>query len=417
MVGPPLGGFITTYFDWRWIFFINIPIGILGIVLVDALHSGTSRKTERPPLDVVGFVLSGVGLAALMLGLRDRRAPSPADRGLRRLRRRRDASRSSPMSCHARRTPHPLAAARPPEDPDLPGERYRRLAVPYRHRRDPVPAAADAADRLRPEPAAVRAPHLRRGGRRAVHEDAREAHPADASASARVLTVNAVIAAAFIAANGFFTPATPHWLIMMVLLVGGCFRSLQFTSLNAIAYADVSSRDMSYATSLSSVAQQLSLSIGVALGAGGARGGERRPRRGRARGRRFLARFLVVGGDLEPLRLHLRPARAERRRRDVRSRSRAREARRRFRVKGGPRAEAVLVRPCLRVRERAMDQRIIDLYDRYTHGGMNRRAFLDRLAAHRRQHRRRNRAAAAARRTTTPRPRPSRRAIRASSPR
>ena len=53
----------------------------------------------------------------------------------------------------------------------------------------------------------------------------------------------------------------------MVLLVGGCFRSLQFTALNAIAYADVSTREMSHATSLTSVAQQLALSIGVALGA------------------------------------------------------------------------------------------------------------------------------------------------------
>jgi hypothetical protein len=52
-----------------------------------------------------------------------------------------------------------------------------------------------------------------------------------------------------------------------VLFVGGCFRSLQFTSLNAIAYADVTNRDMSHATALSSVAQQLSLSVGVALGA------------------------------------------------------------------------------------------------------------------------------------------------------
>ena len=83
----------------------------------------------------------------------------------------------------------------------------------------------------------------------------------------RLLTVNAVIGAFFVAANGFFTPETPHWLIMIVLLVGGCFRSLQFTSLNAIGYADVSNREMSYATSLSSALQQLSLSIGVAVGA------------------------------------------------------------------------------------------------------------------------------------------------------
>jgi len=82
-----------------------------------------------------------------------------------------------------------------------------------------------------------------------------------------LLTVNAVVGALFVATNGFFTPATPYWLIMLLLFIGGWFRSLQFTSLNAIAYADVSNRDMSSATSLSGVAQQLALSIGVALGA------------------------------------------------------------------------------------------------------------------------------------------------------
>jgi predicted MFS family arabinose efflux permease len=83
----------------------------------------------------------------------------------------------------------------------------------------------------------------------------------------RLLTINAFIGAAFVAANGFFTPETPHWLIMIFLLVGGCFRSLQFTSLNAIGYAEISNREMSYATSLGSALQQVSLSIGVAFGA------------------------------------------------------------------------------------------------------------------------------------------------------
>ncbi len=83
----------------------------------------------------------------------------------------------------------------------------------------------------------------------------------------RLLTVNAFLGAAFIAANGFFTPITPYWLILSILFVGGCFRSLQFTSLNAIGYADISNREMSYATSLSGVAQQLALSVGVAFGA------------------------------------------------------------------------------------------------------------------------------------------------------
>jgi hypothetical protein len=82
-----------------------------------------------------------------------------------------------------------------------------------------------------------------------------------------VLTVNAFVAAAFLASHGLFGPGTPYAVIMTVLFVGGCFRSLEFTALNAIAFADVSTRNMSHATSLSSVAQQLSLSVGVALGA------------------------------------------------------------------------------------------------------------------------------------------------------
>ena len=68
VIGPPLGGFITTYLHWRWIFFINIPIGILGVVLPRST-SRTSRRRHTPPLDLRGFLLSGVGLAALMLGL------------------------------------------------------------------------------------------------------------------------------------------------------------------------------------------------------------------------------------------------------------------------------------------------------------------------------------------------------------
>ena len=68
VAGPPVGGFITTYFDWRWIFLINIPIGIVGIVLA-TIYFENVREPDPPPLDFLGFVLLGFGLAALMLGL------------------------------------------------------------------------------------------------------------------------------------------------------------------------------------------------------------------------------------------------------------------------------------------------------------------------------------------------------------
>jgi hypothetical protein len=79
-------------------------------------------------------------------------------------------------------------------------------------------------------------------------------------------TAGALIGSAFIAAHGLFTDTTPFWLMMVVLLLGGCFRSLQFTFINAIGYADLASKELGSATSILGVTQQLSLSIGVALG-------------------------------------------------------------------------------------------------------------------------------------------------------
>ena len=67
VMGPPLGGFIVTYASWRWIFFINIPIGILGIMLVNLLV-GDLKETGRRPFDRSGFLLTGIGLATLAFG-------------------------------------------------------------------------------------------------------------------------------------------------------------------------------------------------------------------------------------------------------------------------------------------------------------------------------------------------------------
>lgn len=82
-----------------------------------------------------------------------------------------------------------------------------------------------------------------------------------------VLVVNALVSAAFLAACATFTQATPVATMVALLLVGGFFRSLQFTCINAIAYADVQTARMSRATALVSVAQQLAISAGVAFGA------------------------------------------------------------------------------------------------------------------------------------------------------
>jgi EmrB/QacA subfamily drug resistance transporter len=67
ILGPPVGGLIVTYLDWRWIFYINVPIGVLGLALTRVFIQNT-RSTTRQPFDLSGFALSGVSLACLLFG-------------------------------------------------------------------------------------------------------------------------------------------------------------------------------------------------------------------------------------------------------------------------------------------------------------------------------------------------------------
>src|SRR5215213_9340371 len=292
IIGPPLGGFITEFAHWRWIFFINIPIGILGIVLA-TIFVPNIREDDTPPLDFIGFLLTGVGFSLLMLGFStsgQHLIPAQISLGCTVI----GAISLILYVFHARRTPYPVLQLNLLKVPTfrasvLGGSLFRIGigAIPFL-----LPLMLQVGFGLNPLQSGLLTFVSAAG---ALFMKALAARILRTFGFRAVLTVNAFIAAAFIAASGLFTPGTPHWIIMMVLLVGGCFRSLQFTSLNAIAYADVSSRDMSHATSLTSVAQQLALSIGVALGAAvleavsGARGGTEL-----AAGD-FWPAFLVVG--------------------------------------------------------------------------------------------------------------------------
>jgi Na+/melibiose symporter-like transporter len=82
----------------------------------------------------------------------------------------------------------------------------------------------------------------------------------------RVLIWNGLAASAMLCAFGLFRPDTSHFFIIATLLVSGCFRSLQFTSMNAISYAEVDAPRMGQASSLAGMVQQLSLSMGIAIG-------------------------------------------------------------------------------------------------------------------------------------------------------
>jgi len=264
LFGPPLGGFITTYAAWQFIFLINVPIGLVGILLVTRYIEDV-RAEVLDPIDLPGLVLSGMAVAGLAFGLSIAGfdiLPWPAVSALLTG----GAVAALAYFMHAQRVAAPALdfslMALPTFRASVIGGSIFRIGVgampfllpllmqlgfgltPFQSGLVTFAGAIGAAS---VKPVAVRI--VRRFGFRPL------------------LSVNAVISSAFIAACALFAPGVPFAIIIAVLIVGGFFRSLEFTCINTIGYADVEPQRMSRATTLSSVAQQVSLSTGVALGA------------------------------------------------------------------------------------------------------------------------------------------------------
>ena len=264
VIGPALGGAITLYFHWRWIFIINVPIGLLGLVLV-LRHIPNLVEPTVPPFDWRGFALCGIGLSVLMLGLSalgGHLLPTAVTVG--------SIVAGAVILLvyvgHARRTPHPSLDLRMFRVPTFfngvaAGSLFRigvgatpfllPLLLQLGFGLDPLQSGlltcATAVGAMFMKTLTVRI--LKRWGFRGV------------------LTVNALLAAASVAACAFFTAATPHVVIVLVLLMSGCLRSLQFTALQALSFADATRENMSQATSIASMAQRLAQSLGIAVGA------------------------------------------------------------------------------------------------------------------------------------------------------
>ncbi|WP_295846605.1 MFS transporter [Tardiphaga sp.] len=264
VIGPPLGGFITTYFSWHWIFLINIPIGCLGIFL--ALRFIDPIRSDNPErFDLWGLILAGIGLGGIAFGA------SVAGLGL---------------------LPWPVVAA-------LIGVGTLSMTMYVRHaRRTASPVLDFSLMRLQTLRAAIIGGFLFRLGIGALPfllplmlqvgfglSPFRSGLITFGSAvgamgmktlAARILrtfgfrnvmTVNAIASSVFLAVCALFTVTTPLTLMLVILVVGGFFRSLEFTAINTVAYAEVEPAQMSRATTLVSVNQQLSISAGVAVGA------------------------------------------------------------------------------------------------------------------------------------------------------
>jgi MFS family permease len=264
VLGPPVGGFITTYFSWHWIFVINIPIGLIGILLASK-YIPDIRGDERVPFDYLGFVLAGVGIGGLAFGtttiglgyLPINLVLAMIAVGL---------FSTVAYVWHSRRTPNPLLDlslfALPTFRASVTGGFMFRVgvgALPFL-----MPLLLQLGFNMTPFQSGLITFSTAVG--------AMSMKAVVPSILARfgfrsTLIVNALISSAFLAACAAFTPATPVVVIMAVLVVGGFFRSLEFTCINTIAYADIDRPRMSRATSLVSVAQQLSVASGVAVGA------------------------------------------------------------------------------------------------------------------------------------------------------
>lgn len=264
LFGPPLGGFIVTYASWRWIFFINVPIGVFGFLLVSR-YIREAPMPRPPPLDLRGWLLVGSGLAATMFSFESMGkqvlpaayVAALAGAGVTLL---------GLYVLHTRHRARPILDLRllglPTYGIALAGGSLFRMGTGAYTLLMPLMLQlgfgltalssglitfASAAGALLMKTSAPRI--VRRFGFR------------------RLLVGNALVCSGFLLLCGLFRADTPHALIWVALLCMGFFRSLQFTCVNTMSYSDISESRMSQATSFSSTAQQLSLSVGVGVAA------------------------------------------------------------------------------------------------------------------------------------------------------
>lgn len=262
VIAPPLGGFIATHASWHWIFFLNVPLGALAFILALRLIPVLPPEPARR-FDWAGFVLCGLGVFALLSGL-DLLAAHPDAAGLGLL----AAGGVLLMAAlrHFRLATSPMLDLSPMRIPTfraaMLGGSVSRMAI------GSLPFLLPLMFQLGFGLDAFRAgalllvvfvgnvgmklvttPILRRFGYRPI------------------MLVNGVLAAASLAACALIGPDTPLAVVVAILLVSGMTRSMQFTSLGTLAFADVPDRQMADANGLFNVVSQVGMAAGITLGA------------------------------------------------------------------------------------------------------------------------------------------------------
>lgn len=263
--GPPIGGFLVTYAAWEWIFLMNLPIGLLGLYMTLRFIPSSANEIIRKPLDLLGFVLSAICLATLVAAFEF------------------IASQTIPgiwvglmvavgLGCgylyreHARRHPNPIIDLRLLDIPTFRASilggnlcRFTVSATPFllalllqtgfgmSAMSAGLITFSSALGALLMKFGAP--PILQRWGYR------------------RVLIINAALTGISLALCAIFTDTTPIWLMIALLVISGFFRSLQFTAVNTLGFADIPKTRLSIASGFSAMAQQLGISLGVGISA------------------------------------------------------------------------------------------------------------------------------------------------------
>ncbi|MCZ7850550.1 MDR family MFS transporter [Agrobacterium salinitolerans] len=264
LTGPPIGGFITTYFSWHWIFLINVPIGIIGIWL-STIFLPEIETTNPPPMDGKGFVLSGIAASGVVFGLSVVSLPAlPPAIGI--------ASTIIGFICgflylrHAARHPAPILDFRIFQNATFRAAsvggtvfRISTGAIPFL-----MPLMLQIGFGLNPFQSGM----ITFAGAIGAITTKFMAKRVFAATGFRSTLIGAgIVGACTTLANSFFTPETPYPLIMIFLVTAGFARSFFFTGSNALSYSDIEDRQASQATSMASVLQQISLAVGVAFAA------------------------------------------------------------------------------------------------------------------------------------------------------